>query len=132
MRNAKKQLQIMKHLLLFILICFIGFSATSQKSKQYSPTLTKFEARQIIDQTIKSNSNNAINSFMSQKSYIENDKIIIEANLSTDEFSTYYIDKNYLTFMIASLKNELCSKTNIFRKIFIIKAIIFYNCENLF
>lgn len=96
----------MKHLLLFILICFIGFSATSQKSKQYSPTLTKFEARQIIDQTIKSNSNNAINSFMAQKSYIENDKIIIEANLSTDEFSTYYIDKNYLTFMIASLKND--------------------------
>ena len=29
-------------------------------------------------------------------------------------------------------QNELCSKTNIFRKIFIIKAIIFYNCENLF
>lgn len=96
----------MRHLLLFTFICFIGISATSQKSKQNSPTLTKQEARQILNQAIKNSSNNAINAFMSLKTHIENDKIIIEMNLSTDEFSTYYIDKNFLTFRLASSKND--------------------------
>jgi hypothetical protein len=96
----------MKHLLSILFICVIGLSAVSQKQKQATPTLTKKEARQFINQALTNNHDTKINPFWALKGYIENDKVVLEVALTTAEFNTYYLDKSCFIFTMASLKKD--------------------------